>query len=319
MGALSVEGAKTFGESQSLSGHLHFLEPICDLNICFMAIQMCPFQLFSSVDPSLGRVDYSLMSDQTLMEMFIEGFDDETTQKYQDSEGMYLSVCKWSGIECDDDERVIGIEMDSTNVGGSLALCYVPPKVRELYIRSGYTSKLTGPVDLTCLPEGMRVLVLNDNELTGEIDVTHLPDRMVYLYLHNNQLTGEIDLTHLPDRVSSFYIEDNQLAGEIHLTHLPNGMEYLHLQNNQFTGEIDLTQLPDGLRALHLENNQFSGSLILKRLPPGIRTIIARGNQFNAVAVAESEAHATIKLDGSGVTSVVDENGRELDMKRFLK
>ena len=67
---------------------------------------MCAFQLLLSVDPSLGRVDHSLLSDQTLMEMLFDGFDDKTKNKYKDNNGMYLDVCKWSRITCDDDHRV---------------------------------------------------------------------------------------------------------------------------------------------------------------------------------------------------------------------
>ena len=59
------------------------------------------------MDPFLGRLDYSLLSDQALMEMLIEGFDDETKKKYQDDHGMYLDVCEWPNITCDEDESVI--------------------------------------------------------------------------------------------------------------------------------------------------------------------------------------------------------------------
>ena len=56
---------------------------------------MCsPIHLLS-VDPSLGRVDYSALSDQTLIELLIDGFDDVTKEKYQDNEGTYLNVCEW--------------------------------------------------------------------------------------------------------------------------------------------------------------------------------------------------------------------------------
>ena len=74
---------------------------------------MCAFQVFLSVDPSLGRLDYSLMSDQALMEMLIEGFDDETKQDYQDKHGMYKDVCDWFPITCDEDERVVEISIDN--------------------------------------------------------------------------------------------------------------------------------------------------------------------------------------------------------------
>ena len=303
---------------------------------------MCSLQLFLSVDPSLGRIDYSLMSDQALMEMLIEGFDDESKKRYQDSHGMYLDVCEWSRISCDDDERVVEIALDSGSITGSLELCYIPLKVKVLkasplfpwsalrgsvdlaHIPEGMQvldlrkNILTGEVDLTQLPNEMYALYLHDNQLTGEIDLTNLPDGMQKLFLGNNQLTGEINLTKLPDEMYALYLHDNQLTGEIDLTHLPHAMEYLYLHTNQFTGEIDLAHLMDGMQCLSLRDNKLSGSFVAKRQTSSI-VILAQGNQFNAVAVVKSETLATIKLHGSGVTSVVDENGRELDFNRFLE
>ena len=91
-------------------------------------------------DPNLGRVDYNSLSDQTLMELLIEGFDDKTKKRYQDDHGMYLDVCEWPFIKYDDDERVIKIDIDSLHVSGSIELCYVPPKVKQIHIRSMYQS-----------------------------------------------------------------------------------------------------------------------------------------------------------------------------------
>ena len=225
--------------------------------------------LLLSVDTNLGRLDYSLLSDQALMEMLIDGFDDDTKKQYQDDHGMYLDVCEWSCIECDADERVAEIVMDNSDIRGSIQLCYVPPKVEEIDIGDMWVNgKLAGSVDLTLLPEGMEVLNLLGNKLSGEIDLTQLPYKMEYLTLGYNQLTGEINLTHLPD----------------------------------------------GMRGLHLESNQLSGSLVIRGLPQEMNIIDVRGNNFNAVAVVDSDTPATIKLKESGVTSVVDENGREQDM-----
>ena len=254
---------------------------------------MYAFHLFISADPYLGRLDYSLLSDQALMEMLIEGFDEQTKKTYQDKHGMYLDVCEWSCIECDDDGRVVEVDIGITDMSGSLELFYVPPKVQELYVGSGHKSDLTGSVELEHLPVGVYVLILTNNRLTGEIDLPQLPDGMQILDLKNNQLTGSIDLTHLPD-----------------------GMRIIYLQNNQLTGEINLTHLPDGMQKLFLQNNQLSGSLVLKRLT-AVLHINVQENNFNAVAVVESETRAYIMLRGSGVTSVVDENGKELDSKRF--
>ena len=332
----------------------------------FIKIQMCVFQLFLSVDPSLGRVDYSLMSDQTLMEMLIDGFDDNAKKNYQDAASMYLDVCTWSCVHCDGDERVIRIDMETSSITGSLQLCYVPLKANVVNMRSWGKSKMTGSVDLARLPDGMTELSLDNNVLTGEIDLTHLPGGMTELSLYDNQLTGEIDLTNLPkgmtllclnsnqltgkiylnqlpscmrklylnsnqfigevdltqlpDGIKDFHLEDNMFTGEINLAHLPDGMEYLHLANNQFSGGIDLSQLPSRMRELYLNNNQLTGEVVITndRLLLWMSTINAQGNQFNALAVVDSETDANILLRGSGVTSVVDENGEEQDMTRFM-
>ena len=139
---------------------------------------MCAFQLFLSVDPSLGRVDCNALSDQTLMELLIDGFDEEAKKEYQDNDGMYLDICKWSCIECDDDERVVKIDIESSAVIGSLELCYVPPKAQLLSISSYGSSKLTGSIDVACLPNGMSYLSLSNNQLTGKINLTQLPGGM---------------------------------------------------------------------------------------------------------------------------------------------
>ena len=305
---------------------------------------MYALQLFLSVDPSLGRVDYSLMSDQILMEMLFEGFDDETKEQCQDEHGMYLDVCEWGIIKCDDNDRVIDISMCSDDVSGSLELCYVPPKVKALNIRpmTLCRSQLTGSVDLTGLPDGMESLCLSSSWLMGEIDLAHLPDGMKSLTLHNNQLTGGVDLAHLPDGMKSLTLPSNQFTGGVDLTHLPDEVGFLSLQNNRFTGEINLTRLPARMYDLNLRNNRFTGeidlthlpeemsylylnrnelcgSLVIKCLPPGIRCINAQSNKFSDVALVDSEVHADIHLCGSGATSVVDGNGKALDSKPFLE
>ena len=284
---------------------------------------MCGFQILLGVDASLGRLDYSLMPDQALMEMLVEGFDDKTQKQYQDNHGMYLDVCEWSGITCDAHQRVIRIVIDiddsSENVCSLLELCHVPPKVKVLKISSMPGGKLTGSVDLTQLPCGMEALHLNSHQLTGAIDLTQLPGGMNALYLLNNQLTGAIDLTQLPGGMEYLYLRNNQLTGAIDLTQLPSGMKTLWLSNNQLTGAIDLTQLPGEMKTLWLNNNQLSGSLVIKRLPSTMHTLIASSNKFNAVAVVDLERNVIVALRGSGVTSVVDSHGRELEnQKRFL-
>ena len=308
----------------------------------FFCIQMCPIALFLSVDPNLGRVDYSSLSDQTLMEMLFDGFDDEAKKEYQDNEGMYLDVCDWSCVTCDDDERVIKIGADSSDISGSIQLCYVPPKVKKLKVTPSWPgSKLTGSVDLAHLPKDMKHLDLQKNIFTGEIELTKLPEKMKKLILDHNILTGEIDLTQLPKGMRSLSLRNNQFAGAVDLTRLPEEMRWLALNNNRLTGAIDLTQLPHAIGALYLNDNQLIGEIDLSQLPVAMiclnlssnhlsGSIIInelleyldldlRENLFNSVAVVDTISDAAIKLEESGVMAVVDESGIEVDMTRFLK
>ena len=207
-----------------------------------------------------------------------------------------LTIIYSAELKCDDDKRVIQVDIRS-DVGSLLELCYVPPKVKILNISGSF----------------------NTGKLTGSVDLTELPAEMEWLSLHHNQLTGEVDLTQLPDGMETLGLKNNQLTGEVDLTQLPNEMQYLRLENNQFSGRLDLLHLPNGMKELHAESNQFSASLIIKRIPQGMKRIDARGNPFDAVAVVESETLAWIMLHGSGVNSVVDENGKEVSMKRLLR
>ena len=115
---------------------------------------MCTVHLLLCADPNLGRLDYSLLPDQALMEMLIEGFDDKAKEEYQNGHGMYLDVCEWSGIECDANGRVTDLRIHDSDISGSIELCYLPPKVNVLMLTTSSDGKLTGSVDLTRLPTG---------------------------------------------------------------------------------------------------------------------------------------------------------------------
>ena len=129
--------------------------------------------------------------------------------------------CEWLDVTCDADKRVIQIEIEGHDVGGSLELCYVPPEVRQLKISTLGKSKLTGTADLTKLPDGIQVLDLRNNQLTGELDITQLPESMLDLCLSGNQFSGEIDLTNLPVSLRRRSLGNNHFTGEIDLTHVP--------------------------------------------------------------------------------------------------
>ena len=50
-----------------------------------------------TLDNALGYCDRSSLSDQTRMELLIEGTTENTKSLLQDNEGFYADVCTWGG------------------------------------------------------------------------------------------------------------------------------------------------------------------------------------------------------------------------------
>ena len=87
---------------------------------------------------------------------------------------------------------MIQIDADSSEISGSIKLCYVPSKVKMLRISPPWKNgKMTGTVDSARLPDGMQLLSLEYNQLTGKVDLTRLPGGMQKLFLDNNRLRGK--------------------------------------------------------------------------------------------------------------------------------
>ena len=240
------------------------------------------FSLALTADPALGRVDYNSLTDQTLMEMLADGFDEATRKRYQDSEGLYLDIADWLCARFDDDENVIDIK-ECRNTRGSLHLHCIPPNVRKFVLT---WQKLEGSIDLAILPKNIECLILAGNELTGSIDLSRLPNRLRLLALNSNRFTGSIDLTQLP-----------------------HSMEDLNVAFNRLSGSLNFDTLPAKLHTVRLQNNAFTGTFNAPHLPPDLQTLNASRNKFSESAVVDSQTTAEIDIFGSGVTSVVDENG----------
>ena len=225
---------------------------------------MHPIVSILTADPNLGHADYSSFSDQTLMEMFFEGFDEETRRMCQDAEGAYLDVCKWNGVECDRKARVIKLTQSKCK-SGSLQLCYLPPKFQCLLVNY---AGLTGSLDLTQMPQSMLVLTVASNKLTGSIDLAHLPQNLFYLGLGFNQFHGSFDLTQLPQ-----------------------SMKYLDLNNNRFSGVFNATNLPSNLSKVDASGNQFSAIAFVDAQTKAKITL----NQSGVTSVVDESGNPKLK------------------------
>ena len=125
---------------------------------------------FDTVDSSLGRLDYTSLSQQALMEMVIEGITQKEAICGDPDEPKDIE--EWKGVLMEDGE-VVEIEWRGT------------------YLEN--QSRLTGPLCLEWLPSSVRKFVVRWNQLTGTLDLTSLPTSMKWLDIGHNACTGEPD------------------------------------------------------------------------------------------------------------------------------
>ena len=191
-----------------------------------------PFCL--TVDPSIGKADTSLLSQQTLMELFRDGIPHLETVCGSPEYPKDLS--DWYGVRFDATGNVVSIRWAFVGLEGTLALHFLPQSVEVLLMS---TNKLSGSIDLTALPKSMRTLVLSRNQLTGSVNLTCFPRNMLNLNVSWNQLSGSLDVSRLPA-----------------------GFRLFDVSNNQFLGVTDFSKIPTSLTSFDVsENANLSGEL----------------------------------------------------------
>ncbi len=148
--------------------------------------------------------------------------------------------CTWSGIRCNQDDRVIAIGLRSNGLSGRL-----PDELEQL--------------------EFLSTLSLPLNNLFGEIPASLANLPVLYdLYLSDNQFTGNIPVGLLAKgQLAYLHLERNDLSGElpVELARLVN-LRKLYLSGNAFTGQVPpgLADFPD-LIFMDFKDNLLSGCL----------------------------------------------------------
>ena len=71
------------------------------------------FQLCISVDPSLGRLDYASLSDQTRMEIMFSELKEPLHWAIHDHNFEVRDACDWTGVKCDSDGNVTYFKFDT--------------------------------------------------------------------------------------------------------------------------------------------------------------------------------------------------------------
>uniref|UniRef100_A0A7S4KSR4 Leucine-rich repeat protein n=1 Tax=Paramoeba aestuarina TaxID=180227 RepID=A0A7S4KSR4_9EUKA len=192
--------------------------------------------LFISVDPSLGKVDKRSFSQQTRMELFINGIrNKEGIPGYSDHPN---DITQWPELSFYEDKlSIIRWEM----------------------------CRLEGEIDVQWLPSTTREILVYDNALEGSLDLTVLPDVLIRGNFSFNKFSGEINLTCLPPGLQELSLAANTFCGTVGLTKLPETLYHLHLFANSINGVIDVEKLPDSLAVLDVSFTMFEGNLRLPR------------------------------------------------------
>ena len=193
--------------------------------------------LFASDSSHLGRLDYTSLSTQALMEIFIEGIENREVICRSAEEPADFD--KWKGFWYSEDQPADGAEKQFESSWVDLAL--------------------VGTIDLQWLPPTVLSLDIDDNQLSGSLNLTALPPSIQVLDCRNNAFSKEIDLCHLPAEIELLDLSVNQLSGSLNLEKLPTSMEELLLNANRFTGTVCLRHLPPNLVDLSVSENELSG------------------------------------------------------------
>ena len=201
----------------------------------------------------LGRLDPAYLSDQTLMEMLVAGF--ENREDFLDENENYKDIKEWPCVAFRRDKLYL-IEFegdaDDSSYGGSLNLRFIPESVTFFSIEGHKIKGTLYPQDLSSTIAHVH---FSYNLLSGSIDTEKFPDQISTLSLDNNDFSGSLDLTTLPKNLTALSAECNRFKGTINLSNLPHQLTALLLDENEFTGMIDLGNLPEKMHTLKLNKN----------------------------------------------------------------
>ena len=237
--------------------------------------------LLQTTDANLGRVDIASFSDQTLMELLIERFPEDFKIEYRDSDGCFTDVCSWPEVRCDKDSRVVDYYTDPDEVGGSISLEYMPPKMQSFVMRS--------------------------TRVRGTLEASRLPDSLLTFKMTRNKLEGTVDFVQLPRNLKEFSIFSNMFTGSADLQDLPPDLCKLWIYSNKFSGTICLSKLPPVLEVLDISHNDFCGELFFQNVPSSLSGFCTHGNAFNPAAIVPKGEW--VHLANTEVGSVVDVEG----------
>ena len=262
-----------------------------------------------AVDPALGRLDYDSLSDQTLMEMLIDGMIEWQMKHFQDKNGNFLDAGEWHFVTITDG-RVTAITASYHQFSTKqFPFWFIPPHVKKFRLDQ---CQLHGTLDPSLLPRELRVFNVSTNALHGTISFKGAPQSLQEMCIFGNAFSGSLAVEDLPQTMRDFNAGKNQFSGEISLNDLPPALERLQLTNNALTGSINIERPPEYLSRLHLRNNSFSGDFRMSEVPHSLDVVDVKSNPLSGkIILGKATGERPFRLLIDDLASVVDENGDE--------
>ena len=265
------------------------------------------------VDPSLGRLDYTLLSDQACFEIFFENCTAEQKRKLgvtisESDSSVYVDVCDWKGAECDEDGNLIKMEI-KTSVKDlhKLNFGYIPSKLKSFLM---HAFQCNGEVHMSDLPLGLEKFGIFSSRLRCTLETKDIPRSLKVFIATESFFEGTCDLTVLPGKLESLVACSNHLVGTLNLNHLPASLFRLDLSRNVLTGPIHISNLPVDLRKIDLSFNNFSGSCVLTGISDCVMLDISNNNLSGTAILPKAvRDHRILLLQKNRLSAFQDEQG----------
>ena len=247
------------------------------------------------LDKHLSRLDPTLLSQQSAMEIFFDGVINK--EYFVDENGNYKDIEFWEGVELNADGDVISLHYNCQDIySGNEPAFYKTPNfaflpetvwkvtlVRHLLKRTvetadlprglTYLNEFSGSFDFENLPANIKKLDITKNEMTGSIDTSKLPRSLKEVIVTECDFEGSFDFAQLPPIMDALGLTCNRFHGTVRTADLPRNMTYFGIEYNLFSGEFDFHGLPRTLTYLYIDENNFHGSLTVAHLPDSLLAI----------------------------------------------
>ena len=264
----------------------------------------------------LGRLDYTNLSQQALMECLVCHFTYESINLFHDEKKNFCSLCEWEGVHLDSDGIVTEIRW--VEMSGSIDFHWLPPSLQVFCTEC--SPCLSGILDFQVLSPSLLSFTLVKTKVTGRIK-SPLPKVMHELIVQHGCLAGSLETSFLPATLLIINLGENMFSGSLELADLPDKIEEVYLYSNRFSGSINMDYLPQLLRDLDLQGNFLCGTFSLLFVPETLVHINLSNNLFEMDTVIFSCAHRRllrVDLRGNEVQSITDTNGEYLVSDKFL-